>query len=238
MEMGEPYSSYRYFSLSEGARGTLSLADYFNDESVELFTKADAVTRAKKLLEDAGLGENVGEPFVFALTAERANAYLPEKYSGELDKEGNEIGIPIWTASEEAYVMEFDGSPLSTYSLPGTVIGSSAESSPTYITMVVRNDCVPLLWCEGMIDGKYETVGEAAINLSPGEALKLVAERYNGLSLPGRTTKICGCRLVYAPSEREDENTFILEPFWEFDIRYDYGSDFETTSSTYFNAQT
>ncbi len=242
VEQGEPYDSYYYFSLSEGARGVMSLADYFNAENVELFTKVEAVTRAKKLLDDAGFGNNLAEPSVFALTAEKANPYLTAKYSGNLDKQGNEEIIPVWTTNDEAYVLEFtmelEGIPISAYSLPGSIMGSSVDTFPTYITMVVRNDCIPLIWCMGLIDDEYETVGETEIKISPQEALRLVVERYNGLSIPGRTTKICSCRLIYAPTEQDNENTFFLEPFWEFGIRYDDGSEFESISATYVNAQT
>lgn len=241
VEAGEPYKSYYYFSLSEGARGVYPLEDYFTDESISLFARGDALEKAKKTLSDAGIN-SLGEPLVYALTADKANAYLNEKYGGRVDKEGNEIVVPTWTTAEEAYVMEFgmelNGIPLSIYSVPGSLSGSSSDSDPTYITMVVGKDCVPLIRCEGVIDEEYEIVGEAAINISPQSALRTVIERYEGLSIPNQITKICGCRLVYAPSEQADDNTFILNPFWEFDIRYDRGRGPETISSTYINAQT
>lgn len=241
VEAGEPYKSYYYFSLSEGARGVYPLEDYFTDESISLLARGDALEKAKKTLSDAGIN-NLGEPLVYALTADKANAYLNEKYGGKFDREGNPIVIPTWTTAEEAYVMEFgmelNGIPLSRYSVPGSLSGSSSDSDPTYITMVVGKDCVPLIRCEGVIDEEYEIVGEAAINISPQSALRTVIERYDGLSIPNQITKICGCRLVYAPSEQADDNTFILNPFWEFDIRYDRGRELETISSTYINAQT
>ncbi len=241
-DIGEPYASYAYFALSEGARAVVPLKDYFNDENAELFTRTQAVSRAENMLDDIGIGENLGEPFVYALTAEKANKYLAETYAGRLDKEGNEIVVPTWTANDEAYVveytMEFENVPLAAYSLPTALTGGSEVADPTYVTMVVRNDCVPLLWCEGIFDNEYEIVGKASISISPQAALKIVAERYAGLSIPKQITKICGCRLVYAPLEQTDENTFILAPFWEFSIRYDNGYEFDSISSTYVNAQT
>lgn len=241
VETGEPYKSYNYFALSEGAWATTPLEDYFTEESISLFARGDALEKAKKTLSDAGIN-NLGEPPVYALTADKANAYLNEKYGWQIDKDGNERVIPTWTAVEEAYVLEFglelNGIPLSRYFVPGSLSGSSSDSEPTYITMVVGKDCVPLIWCEGIIDDEYEVVGEAAVNVSPQSALRTVIERYNGLSIPNQITKICGCRLVYAPSEQAEDGSLILNPFWEFDIRYDRGSELETISSTYINAQT
>lgn len=241
VETGEPYKSYNYFALSEGAWATTPLEDYFTEESISLFARGDALEKAKKTLSDAGIN-NLGEPPVYALTADKANVYLNEKYGGRLDGEGNPIVIPTWTTAEEAYVMEFglelNGIPISRYSVQGSLSGSSSDSDPTYITMVVGKDCIPLIWCEGIIDDEYEVVGEAAVNVSPQSALKTVIERYAGLSIPNQITKIVGCRLVYAPSEQADDGIFILNPFWEFDIRYDHGGELETISATYINAQT
>lgn len=242
VEAGEPYKSYNYFALSQGAKGVTPLEDYFTEDSISLFARGDALEEAKKTLSDAGIS-NLGEPLVYALTADKANAYLNEKYKGLLDKEGNPIVIiPTWTAAEEAYVLEFgmelNGIPISSYSVPGSLSGSSLDSEPTNITMVVGKDVVPLIWCEGVIDDEYEVVGEAAVKVSPQSALRTVVERYAGLSIPNQITKIVGCRLVYAPSEQAEDGTLILNPFWEFDIRYDRGRELETVSATYINAQT
>lgn len=240
VDMGEPYESYKYFALSVGA-GPNPLEDYFTDENAALFSRANALEKARKTLSDAGIG-NLGEPLVYALTADKANTYLNEKYGGQLDRDGNPVIIPTWTAENEAYVLEFgleyNGIPLSRKTVPGSISGSSADIDPTYITMVVGKDVNPLIWCEGIIDEDYEVVGEAPISVSPQSALKTVAERYAGLAIPNQITKIVGCRLVYAPSEQAEDGSFILNPFWEFDIRYDHGEALETTSVTYVNAQT
>lgn len=241
VEAGEPYTSYKYFELSRGARGGKPLEDYFTDENAALFSRADALEKAKKTLSDAGIN-SLGEPRVYALTADKANPYLNERYGWQLDKEGNPVVIPTWTAADEAYALEFgmvlNGIPLSRSSVSGTLSGSSGATYPTYVTMVVGKDFVPLIWCEGIIDEEFEIVGEASVNVSPQSALKTVAERYAEMSIPNRITKIVGCRLVYAPSEQTEDGSLILNPFWEFDIRYDNGETLESTSVTHINAQT
>lgn len=241
VEAGEPYKSYNYFALSEGAWATTPLEDYFTEDSISLFARGDALEKAKKTLSDAGIN-NLGEPLVYALIADKANTYLNEKYKDLLDKEDNPMVIPTWTAENEAYVFEFgqefNGVPLSRYSVPGALSGTADDSETTHITMVVGKDVNPLIWCEGIIDEDYEIVGEAPVAVSPQSALKTVAERYAGLSIPNQITKICGCRLVYAPSEQAEDGCLILNPFWEFDIRYDRGRELETVSATYINAQT
>lgn len=196
---------------------TYNFDDFFNDDRLELFTKADAVNRTNTLLTRLGI-TNCSEPYVYAITADKANKYLADQFA--------EANYKKWTADDEIYILsyplEYDGIPVTmNFSSSGEIGGHGSFFVGSYINVIVTKDKILSLSCQNILSPDYERGETVSINCNAQNALKIAAEYYDSIVLEDYDIKILNCRLVYVPFEQHDEKDFTLIPMWKIDASID-----------------
>ena len=199
----------------------------YSDE-LEGFSKEDAIQRAREAAEKLGI-TNIGEPSVFAITAESANAhYRYEKRLHELSENMGDYEYVPWTKDDEAYYLTFplvyEGIPVETSGV--AVKGYSFDGS--FVKVIVTKDEIVDLDCWGITTPEYEIGEPVKINFSAEDILNKVA------SEPPKNVvfdkmEYYNCELVYAPVDKPDNNEWVFAPVW----RLDYGITREYDSIVY-----
>ena len=183
--------------------------DFFNEDSISALPKEEAINRCTDLLRDVGL-TNYSEPYVYAITADKANKYWHETNCTEYEK---------WNADDEVYLLRF---PIEYNAVPVTDICSNSREINGHggyfvgsnIDFIVTKDKVFSLTANNIFSPEYELGENVKINCTFENALKIAAEHYDSINLAGQDIKISDCELVYVPYEQHDEKNFTLIPMW------------------------
>lgn len=209
----------------------------FSDE-LDGFTKEDAIRRAKGTAEKLGI-TNLGEPTVFALTAEESNAYTEreiEKFGRDELKEGPYIP---WTKDDEAYFITFPLMYGETPAVPDQIAmkkstgeGIKGSFHGAYVKVAVTKDKIVAFDAKGITKPEY-TVGEPVnINFTKDDILKKVTAD-NPYRDPSGPETFYGCELVYVPVEITDTG-YVYAPAWKVDYGCNWTyNDPETGESVY-----
>ena len=80
-----------------------SLQKFFTDEELDGISKSDAIDEANRLISLLGIGDLVGEPQIYSMSAEDAD-YVRQEFQLE-DKYGQTV--PEWGAEQEAYYIVY-----------------------------------------------------------------------------------------------------------------------------------
>lgn len=191
------------------------------------FTKEDAIQRAKETAEKFGI-TNLGEPAVFALKAENANAYSEyciEKFGRDELKEGPYVP---WTKDDEAYFITFplmfEETPMVSYQTSVYKTASERDARNLFlgasIRVIVTKDRIVGFEATEIFKPEY-TVGESVnINFSKDDIIKKVIAENPRDDQNGVET-VYNCELVYTPVEKTDRG-FVFVPAWQID----YGTRF------------
>lgn len=188
---------------------TFDFGGYFDDKEIGLFSSFDAVNRANETLKKLGIA-NLAEPDVYALTADKANKLLREKYGDEYEN---------WTADNEIYILEYSQEyeeiPVTAnFAAGGESGGHGSFFIGSRIAVVVTKNEVLSINGKNLFSSEYSAGEKVSLNCSSEKAVKTAAEYYNNLAFPGVDIKITDCKLVYVPFDRINENEFTLIPMW------------------------
>lgn len=241
MHLGVGPSSISYFPPEGGKSYTLFYSahdiEYIDphikySDVLDGFSKEDAIQRAKETAEKLGI-TNLGEPIVYAMTAEDANAYFDyewqshkladEKYKDDPDhiKLTEDAKPEQWTKDDEAYFIKFPlvygGIPLETsdVALEKDVEGWGYFAGARIQVVVTRDDIV--IFDGWDITTPEYTVGDPVkINFTGEEILNKVNSE-NPLNNPPNMVNYYGCELVYVPVDKIDNNEWVFAPAWRVD---------------------
>lgn len=199
------------------------------DGELDLFSRAQAIERVKRLFQDINLNY-IGEPQIYAVTAETANKILNDETVASGD-------CAAWAKENEVYIMkyplEYKGIPIVSGAVP--ILGTDYSFSGSYITAIVTKDEIVSFELIGGLSEKYEAKDKASVNFDADAAFQVLREELSHTIGAGSIT-IYECRMIYLPVEKQN-NVYTFAPFWEFDCM-DKGELADYKFSEYINAQT
>lgn len=223
-------------------------------DTLEGFSKEDAVQRVREAAEKLGI-TNLGEPSVFAMTAEDANAYYDymdklHKLMEPHDESKGDCEFTRWTKDDEAYFITF----------PITYEGMAVETvrteemkkgwgyfDGTYIMAAVTKDKIVDFDARGITVPDHTLGDTVDINFSRADILnKVLSDMPTSATLFAKNVKILGCELVYSPVEKLDNYEMVYAPVWKVecasyrDMQNALGTDdeFVMRETLIYNAET
>ncbi len=224
-EIRAEYNALGYGTIAASLPGH-DFGKLFNDDAVTLFPKNDALKRAEALLSELG-ANNLSDPYIYAITAEKANIFI-EDYNASIDED--EQKYQKWTVDDEIYILSY---PIKYESIPVTMNSPQGFASDgiglgfhfvigSRIDLIVTKDEILSIDGSGLFSPKYEPGDTIKIKCTAQNALKIAAEYYESIALPGLDIEIKDCKLVYAPFERTDDTHFNLVPMWQIGMTLNY----------------
>ncbi|MCM1165394.1 MAG: hypothetical protein NC299_03335 [Lachnospiraceae bacterium] len=223
-----------YFNLPDGHKyGTLrstfdcyNMESVFDDKELDGFSPEEAVSRANEMLDKLGI-THYGTPEVWAIKADKANAYLEtQEYH---DKQDNVQEWTRWTEDDEVYYLtypvEFNGIPVAlrgSYSGNMTHYDFDESVEGAYIEVTVTRDGIDEINTYPIPAADAETIGTVDINVSAQQALELLTQAYSEADFP-YAMNVTGCRLEYAMTSTEmdiESCEHTLIPAWSFEMYY------------------
>ena len=124
-EAADEYEYDFYFDTFENNKD--SLQKFFGNTDIDGISRGDAIDKANELIALLGIGDIVGAPQVYALSAENAN-YIRQEFQME-DKYGN--AVPEWGAEQEAYYIVY---PMQYQTISAMGLAGSLETGGFYST--------------------------------------------------------------------------------------------------------
>lgn len=207
--------TYHYATIRSYCEVYNASNEFFNDYEISGMSRAEAVAKAEEMLATLGI-TNYGEPEIWAITADKANAYLYAE-GPWYEKDGTEYDPTRWTSDNEAYLITY---PFAYNGIPATVTGSAgAESSfrfeDSYINFTVTKSGIAEVSGFNVLDNEAEVIGTATISVSAEEALEKVKNNYIAQNR-AEAVEIQSCTLQYGIDHDWVNETFVLRPIWVF----------------------
>lgn len=187
-------------------------------DELDGFTKADAVNSVKDLARGLGI-THLGEPDVFALTAEEVNRYLYEESRLAESETGAAPPYTEWTKNDEAYFITFplvyDGIQVAACDVAVTGVTDNFTNG-SKIDAIVTRDGILDFKCDGITSPDYEMGKATAINFGAADILSKIVSDYSNRSLMNEY-EFYDCELVYGPIRKLDDGRWVYAPMWRFD---------------------
>lgn len=214
--------------------------DMLTADSLDGFPLSDATGRVNELLDNIGIS-NYSEPYVYAVSAEKANMWLEKEAHKQKELWGEDTEVKTWGEENEAYILRY---PLQYGYIPvetdTVTVKVNYAYLDTYIEAIVTRDDIISLDCRGIYSEEYETGPVVSINWSPTDALSRLITDLSKAVITDPLT-FYDCRFVYAPTGIQDDGSVILSPVWHFE----YAKETEISAEDggikrveYINAQT
>ncbi len=213
--------SFRDLSIGDALKNFGTVASNFdeycnsNNEELASFSRADAVQRVNKILDEVGV-ENYGEPYAIPVSSEMANSYLEE--NGSFSKEeGANKNYTLWEQDEGLYVLKykfnFGGTDISNADLKAVGSGRTIDGSD--ITAYVTKDNIFYLKVCEMYEEEFVNAGAVELKFSAEDAANELIEYYSKqyVENPKCFTEF---KLEYVPSEQTSDSEVIFAPAWRF----------------------
>lgn len=197
-------------------------------DALEGFSKEDAVQRVKDAAAKLGI-TNLGEPSVFAMTAENANSYFQyEKQLYDISPKMGDYNYVPWTKDDEAYYLTF---PLMYGETPVPVettrvalqkeVDGCGIFDGAYVKAIVTKDKIVCFEGYNITASEYASGEPVKINIGKEDALNKAENDISAsASVFATKTEIRGCELVYGPVDKINNNEWVYAPMW----RVDYAS--------------
>ena len=227
---GEPYmflgagaERFEYYDQSDVSHYIfLSSAGLYYDEptikqsdALDGFSEEDAIGRVRETAEKLGI-TNLGEPSVFAMTAEDANAYFEYQHQlRELGDYTEDYDVVPWTKDDEAYYLTFplvyEGIPISTTDV---WVDGYYYQTGAFVKAIVTKDEIVCLEGWGITSPTEYTLGDTVkINYSADDILNEF-NTHRPETPFGKKVEFRNCELIYAPIEKPDNNKWLYAPAW------------------------
>lgn len=187
--------------------GTTDMKALFPDEELEDFPKEDALKRVYEIIDKIELGrEHLGEPQIYACTAEYAN------------KLSSYIVRSEWTKDDEMYYIRipvvYNGIPIIDRMF--AVMGSSYSfSNGAYVDAVVIRTGVISFRCSSIFDEIKEQGDDIPIKFSAEDAMNQFKNFFSEREFEPLT--VVGCTLTYMPTSANSWQEYSFAPAWRIE---------------------
>ncbi len=179
------------------------------------FSRADAKTKADKILSDLGIA-NAGEPKIYSVPSDKINELNKDKtYGGE--KDGEHLSMPKVAEDDGVYVIKYPIKygevSLPMHLTPGQFLGSRG----TYIDMIVSKKELVYFRYYSPFDEEYETGETVKFKADAKAAADILVDDFSK-QLITEKTEIFSCDLIYVSFKTTNETTVEMHPMWCFGI--------------------
>lgn len=230
-------SQFINFDLVRHSEKGISLEKTLVESELTDFSRAAALDRVKEILNALEIF-NVGEPKVFAFTAEAANSFIENDVF--YDKDGNAHAVDRLTRNDEFYLIEyslvFEGLHTARHFVP---IFGTAERDFKFpiIRAIVTKEKIVTFECQYIYSDKYDIVENVPIKFSQRDAVGALNDYYAG-KLLSNPVEYFDVDLVYT-AQNDWDNGYTLVPAWDFsgfenvdlnDGKKHYSSDYKNIS--------
>lgn len=222
----------RYWEQSDITRYIFLSADeiYYSEphikhvDTLDGFSKENAIQRVRDTAAKLGI-TNLGEPSVFAMTAENANAYCDYQIQLHGHDELKEGVYTPWTKDDEAYYLTFPliygKTPVETavtrVALMKEVDGWDSFNG-AYVKAIVTKDKIVCFEGYNITASEYASGEPVKINFGKEDILNKAKNDISAsVSAFVTKTEIRGCELVYGPVDKINNNEWVYAPMWRVD---------------------
>lgn len=202
--------NYGYFAKESFFEVTdETIKNRYTDEELDFEEKSEAIKNADDIIHKLGI-ENLGEPLVYAMSADKINEITSEENT--LNKDGTPF--EGWSKSDEAYVIlynhSFNGLNVGRYSVPV----HETQYNGSYVMLVISSE--GLVYMDANMIYEKASYKENSNIISMNTAAKKMLNKYSSIVLLNPVT-VSGGRLDYVIASRNDE-IFTLSPVWNFTV--------------------
>ena len=194
-------------------------------DELDGFSKEEAVQLVRETAEKLGI-TNLGEPSVFAMTAEDANAYYDHldaihAHSEPHDESKGDCYHTRWTKDDEAYFVTFpltiDGLPISTARVEQMTY-NWGRFDGSCVMAAVTKDGIVSFDAQGITVPEYTLANPVKINFSKEDILnKFNSNMPDSITLFANKVEVVDCELTYVPLELLDNYEVVYTPVWVVD---------------------
>ena len=194
-------------------------------DKLDGFSKEEAVQLVREAAEKLGI-TNLGEPSVFAMTAEDANAYYDHldaihAHSEPHDESKGDCYHTRWTKDDEAYFvtfpLAFDGLPISTARVEQMTY-NWGRFDGSCVMAAVTKDGIVSFDAKGITVPEYTLADSVKINFSKEDILnKFNSNMPDSITLFANKVEVVDCELTYVPLELRDNYEVVYTPVWVVD---------------------
>lgn len=199
------------------------MPDLFPDEELEDFPKENALKKVYEIIGEVGL-KHLGDPEIFAVTAEQAN---------KLSTINTE-----WTKDDELYYIRFPivyyGVPIADFSFP--IMGTSEYFDGSYVDAAVSKSGVLSFNCKGVLGEIQKETDNIPIKLSDENALDIFKASF--ADREHKPLTIVGCTLTYVPFAEKESQEFSFKPAWRVEFVQESNLSPSYTYRTIYDANT
>ena len=226
------YETINYFDQGDVNHYMFLSSDrlYYSDphikhvDALDSFTKEEAVQRVREAAKKLGI-TNLGEPTVFAMTAEDANAYYDyldgiHALSEPHDESKGDCEFTRWTKDDEAYFIKFplvyEGIKLEDSSVVQKPSIWGYFDNGCYVMAAVTKERITEFEAWGITSPDYTVMDSVKINFSKEDILnKFAADVPEYITMFANKVEIVDCELTYAPVEKLDNYEVVYAPVWK-----------------------
>lgn len=185
-------SLYDYYTASY-------MPDLFPDEALDGFSREEALERVYAVIDKADI-KNLGEPEIYAVTAERANKLAT------IDTK--------WTKNDELYLMRF---PIIYNDIPiincnSAIPGTSTFYDGSFVTVAISESELVFFQCVNILGEVQKTGDEIQIKYGAENILDQLKLFFSEREHTPLT--IIGCTLTYMPSAINGFLELSFKPAW------------------------
>ena len=194
-------------------------------DELDGFSKEEAVQLVRDAAEKLGI-TNLGEPSVFAMTAEDANAYYDHldaihAHSEPHDESKGDCYHTRWTKDDEAYFvtfpLTFDGTPISAYSVDQKQY-NWGRFDGSCVMAAVTKDGIVSFDANGITVPEYTLADPVKINFSKEDILDIFNSNMpDSITLFANKVEALDCNLTYVPLDLLDNYEVVYTPVWVVD---------------------
>lgn len=190
---------------------------FFNFDGQEVFDPVEfddfSIAQAKNVVEsylDKLDIDNLGEPLVYAVTAEDANSYIAGSMP-PTDKHSNPL--KTWSDEQQCYFLYYP------FNCNGADFPIPREH---YISAIVTKDELIELSCDNLCDtSTVEENKSLNAKYSAEKALNIIIDKYEKMIIDN-PVYITDCKLTYIRREGSKELLQKYTPAWEITYKLDY----------------
>lgn len=187
------------------------------ESELEDLSSSAAREAADDAIKDLDI-KNLGEPHIYAVTAEDINRVQSIVFGGGSaeDKEGNSIEIPTYTKDDEFYIVSYASTYKNiSFAQKEEHLFDLEWSYQPRVNVVVSRRGVENIYCYGLID-EIEEIEAMPIKYSPAAAKTALRDFYGKILNSEFTIEYDKLGLVYFPSKFDnDSSEEEFTPLWQ-----------------------